>query len=219
MKRLNLAIAGALGLGLSTVAWAGYYEEKLILPSPQYVEQQGEEIVYQNMVQCRQIHWINIAPRQEMTPGGGPYPLSITFDVTLELSTDGGVVYTPTVAQGEAQLLITEGGGGGTILAEIKLDYDKIFRIFGGNLPPNVVIRESPTLASSGLSTCTALTGPSGGYQIESFFDVFTEITTDGGLTWYPSIDSPPMHMVGIPEPATLSLLALGGLAMLRRRQ
>jgi hypothetical protein len=204
---------------MSSVAWAAYYEDNLILPSPQYMERQGEVIVYTNMVQCRQIHALNITPRQEMTPGGGPYPMSITFDVALELSTDGGVVYQPALAQGEAQLLFTAGGGGGAALFEIKLDYDKIFRIFGGNLPPNVMIRESPTLDSTGRSTCTALTGPSGGYEIESFFDVYTEITLDGGQTWYPSIDSAPMHMTGTPEPATLSLLVLGGLALLGRRR
>lgn len=53
--------------------------------------------------------------------------------------------------------------------------------ISGGNLPAGVMIRESPTLASAG---GLALTPVSGVYQIQSFFDVFTEVSVDGGATW-----------------------------------
>jgi hypothetical protein len=49
---------------------------------------------------------------------------------------------------------------------------------------PNLMIRESPTRSSSGTNTYK----PTGaGYMISSFFDVFLEISTNGGASWIPS--------------------------------
>ncbi|MCX6231296.1 MAG: IPTL-CTERM sorting domain-containing protein [Bacteroidetes bacterium] len=60
-----------------------------------------------------------------------------------------------------------------------------------GGLPGGIMIRESPTLASTGR---TSLTDDGGQYVADSFFDVFFEISIDGGQTWYPS-QSPPTHL------------------------
>lgn len=84
------------------------------------------------------------------------------------------------------------------------------------------MIRESPTLPSPGHTTITPL--PGGLFQIDSFFDVFTELSIDGGATWMPSHDgagNPASgHMVLVPEPSR-ALLALVGIAAigLRRRR
>jgi hypothetical protein len=58
----------------------------------------------------------------------------------------------------------------------------------GGSLPPGMMIRESPTLASTGQTTITDLGG--GQFRIDSFFDVFTELSLDGGQSWSPSNSS-----------------------------
>ena len=65
--------------------------------------------------------------------------------------------------------------------------------ISGGTLPAGMQIRESPTKAS--LGTTTILPAPGGGYTISSFFDVYTELSTDGGATWYPDTNGP-CHLV-----------------------
>jgi len=78
-----------------------------------------------------------------------------------------------------------------------------------------VAVRESPTLASVGSTTITDLGG--GMYDIDSFFDVFTELSFMGGP--YMADVTGAARMTLTPEPAALSLLALGGLAVLRRRR
>lgn len=77
-----------------------------------------------------------------------------------------------------------------------------------------IILRESPTAQSLGETTITDLGG--GLYHIDSFFDVFAEASPDGGTSWIAAEDS--VHIVLVPEPATLGLLLLGGLALLRRK-
>ena len=58
----------------------------------------------------------------------------------------------------------------------------------GGNLPGGIMVRESPTMASLGR---TSVRTDGTGYQISSFFDIFTEVSLDGGNTWSPSVTAP----------------------------
>jgi hypothetical protein len=89
--------------------------------------------------------------------------------------------------------------------------------IVGGTLPPGVMVRESPTQASTGQTSIETLGG--GLYRIDSFFDVFTELTLDGGQNWLPS--NPPSGRVTlVPEPTTMATFGAGliGLWLARRR-
>jgi len=63
----------------------------------------------------------------------------------------------------------------------------------GGQLPAGMMIRESPTKASTGRScvSCGGGGGGGGGCQVSSFFDVFVEISLDNGSTWLPSESGP----------------------------
>jgi hypothetical protein len=91
-----------------------------------------------------------------------------------------------------------------------------------------VMIRESPTRASTGRTSVTegsteptsAEDPPTGGgmplYQIDSFFDVFTELSFDGGQTWIPSDGPAGVNLV--PEPSSFGLLAVTGLVALAWR-
>ena len=75
--------------------------------------------------------------------------------------------------------------------------------ISGGNLPPGMLLRESPTLASTGKTAISPASG--GGFVIDSFFDVFTELSTDGGGSWTPSLGAPPrMRFTGTAPSNTL---------------
>jgi hypothetical protein len=80
-----------------------------------------------------------------------------------------------------------------------------------------LMIRESPTLSSLGHTTFTAAPG---GYTVDSFFDVYTEISLDWGNTWIPD-DNGPVHVVfECPEPGSMALLGIGlaGLGVMFRR-
>jgi len=60
--------------------------------------------------------------------------------------------------------------------------------IRGGNLPPGAMVRESPTQPSMGQTRIQRL--EDGSFQIDSFFDIFTELSLDGGQNWLPAVQA-----------------------------
>jgi hypothetical protein len=82
-----------------------------------------------------------------------------------------------------------------------------------------VRIRKHLTRSSTGKTTITDIGG--GRYHISSFFDVFTELSLDGGATWIPSISVSPaslpsgyIRITVVPEPSFIWLLTIGMAAM-----
>jgi len=83
-----------------------------------------------------------------------------------------------------------------------------------------ILIRESPTLSSTGQTTIADTGG--GLFRIDSFFDVFTDLSLDGGQTWIPSSGPGPggstvMSLTELPEPGSLLLMGTGIAALLTR--
>ena len=96
-------------------------------------------------------------------------------------------------------------------------DTEIVSMSLSGNVPGMglIQIREDPYRASTGQTDILDLGG--GLYHIDSFFDVFTELSVDGGASWIASDDRTRMYLT--PEPATLAVLALGAIAALIRRR
>ena len=61
----------------------------------------------------------------------------------------------------------------------------------GGSLPTGMMLRESPTLQSTGTTKIRKIDS-SNAYRIDSFFDVFLELSSDGGQSWRAAITVAP---------------------------
>jgi len=173
-------------------------------------------------------------PPPSPDPGNPPPPQVHMFNSILEaeVSLDGGGTWSSISVSNETTVLVShnrrEGDQDIYDTEMVQLD------IAGGSLPPGVLIRESPSLHSTGQMTVRPAPG---GYMISSFFDVFTELSMDGGATWTPSTDESGAPFAGhvilaADEPTnpiptlsewgliilTLLLLTVGTLALRRTR-
>ncbi|MEK7331276.1 MAG: hypothetical protein AAB113_10800 [Candidatus Eisenbacteria bacterium] len=102
--------------------------------------------------------------------------------VDCEMSSDGRVNAQPAHAPVTFQLHIRYAEPTGPDTRRFDTEMLQL-DISGGTLPFTMGFRESPPLASTGV---TAIRAVPGGFMIDSFFDVFTELSLDG-YTWYPA--------------------------------
>ena len=137
--------------------------------------------------------------------------LSGTVRATLPFGGSTLTANFPYQLQGPVQV-VTSGKTGnitGTFQTEM-IAMDLIGNVQGFEIR----IRESPTIASLGQVTITDIGG--GEFQIESFFDVHTEVSVDGD-PWVPAESSSIVNLV--PEPSAVVLSLLGLLALFGRRR
>jgi hypothetical protein len=145
----------------------------------------------------------------------------------------GGMLHYGGPARGGAH--ITPAGGGGfdsffDVFIDISLTHtgqsgpNRFFntemlslQLVSQSDPIRIRMMNSPQPSGS-----TIITDVGGGnFRIDSFFDVFVELSIDGGQSWVPSVD--PLHANGSPEPAGIVALSTGlliiGYGRIRRRR
>jgi autotransporter-associated beta strand protein len=157
-------------------------------------------------------------------------PINVAMNGTGTLILAGANTYTNTTTVNSGLMLVNGSilggggvtvngtatlGGGGTIIGTVTVQPGGTLApgptldayptemlsldLSGGTLPPGVIIRESPLKASLGQTRI--LPAPGGGYTISSYFDVFVELSIDGGTTWWPDTNAPCHMMLGGPNP------------------
>jgi hypothetical protein len=112
------------------------------------------------------------------------------------VSLDGGKSFQRVVAPAQAMVRI------GSMREEGLTRYFDTemlsLRVQGGGLQKGVMIRESPTKASTGR---TQIEGGGGAFMISSFFDIFIEVSLDDGATWTPAEGGPATMLLRTAQP------------------
>ena len=150
-------------------------------------------------------------------PGPGEsFAVDSFFDITVEMVRGGSwevdsffdINTTISIAYGAGG----GGGGAGGCTYEIEL----IAMVLTGTFDDGTsfILQESPSLASTGVHITEPL--PDDQWQIDSFFDVYFELTVGGGPV---VAASGPQRMTLVPEPATMSLFIASGACLLKRRR
>lgn len=146
-----------------------------------------------------------------------------TIDVWMSI--DNGVTYSFVSAPADVEVLVTWfGDNSGAGFSPSTPGYIQSFALEMVKLDmmlPSLMLREDPDDNADGvpaesLGEATIELLDDGNYKIDSFFDIFTEISLDDGQTWHNSVDADgnayASRVVLVPTPAPL-LLMLGGLA------
>jgi hypothetical protein len=144
-------------------------------------------------------------PSCTVTPASGTYNIDSFFDVFFDITLDGGATWQPKHASGHglSQLVPT------LAIPARQFDTEMLaLSISGGDLPGGFSVRESPSRASTGH---TQDTPSGGGFQIDSFFDVFVELSVDGGVSWMPALQSTRLQL-GTPAPTAVRSSTWGAL-------
>jgi hypothetical protein len=123
-----------------------------------------------------------------------PDIFQFTSELDFQYSTDGGQTFTQASAPVETKVLVKHAEN----TADTRIFETEIIAIEQqpGPVQLPVMLRESPTLASKGKTTVRKVDG---GFEIASLFEIFTEVSLDGGKNWSPVEN--PSHVVLQPTP------------------
>lgn len=147
-------------------------------------------------------------------PANGTFTSFSFFDVFVDVSLDGGATWTPkavSAVQAVTSLTSTTPPGSNPRGFDTEM---LSLNISGGTLPAGIMVRESPTLPSTGHTDVTSLGG--GLSTINSFFDVFVELSLDGGQTWFPS-NQPTRLLLGSGNPTPVRVSTWGAVKAIYR--
>jgi hypothetical protein len=153
----------------------------------------------------------------EPDPGNnGNFTATSFFDVFAEVTLDANTnIFSAT---GVGSLMESDTSDHLPASSQIQTEMLTL-QLSGGTLPPGLEIREStnPTLVTNSTGQTTVQDIGGGTFQINSFFDVFPEISLDGGTNWSPATGAAVLDST--PEPTVGAMLALGAITVIARRR
>jgi hypothetical protein len=222
MKRSMVLAAGIMALWLARAEGAeGVDTNDPRLPPNVGVYMTAEQIhaTYSGLgltIVLQQIQHRPFAGSAILNPVGPDEVEHFVSDLNGMVSVSGAVILPPTALQMSGPVDTIVHGKVGNVTGTFQTEM--LSMDLSGTTPFGaVMVRESPTLPSLGNTSITDIGG--GNFHIDSFFDVFTELSIDGGQTWIPQSDGPTHVVLCVPEPGCMSLLGLGGLLLVRRRK
>ena len=153
-------------------------------------------------------------PIQPPPIGGTSMYSSSNVLATFQISLDGQT-WLPAQATGVLAVKMSNTSAAGDLMSTFDTEILQMDLSGSGSFGP-IMLRECPTKQSLGKHT---IRSDPRGYRISSFFDVFTELSTDGGVTWIAAdrsirvqANAPP----AAPGSLFISLVAGGGGVLLQ---
>jgi len=232
----TLAIAlGTAGnaLAYDTDSFFDVFTELVLDPGGLELEMQNPPVKYDGLVDTElvalSLKGSTQPPRPRRDLGGGQFAVDSFFDITYQIDLGGGLyhidcfvdVSTEMTVDGEPNI-----GSAGEQTFNIEMVSMDLSSASSGPDAANAPALLGIPSAASAHGHVTVLKLPDGNFNVDSFFDVFTELSVDGGQSWALATDGPVRmehHGSDLPEPsslvlAVLGLLSLGIYARWRRR-
>jgi PEP-CTERM motif-containing protein len=199
-----LCTALLAGLTANTLA-ASFSSSSRVIPNPDGVYQSTAAVDFTKDYNVLAVV-LRVPIGKALPPPIGQPPIIDSFSVATDVLFGDGSSGSE-VAHGTIEVFSDSGSQGESILGRYVTEILQLDVIFGTGLGrTDVRLRESPTLTSTGVTTIAPQSD--GTFRIDSFFDVFTELSVDGGQSWIPA--SGPIHLASTPEPSSIVLAALG---------
>ena len=149
-------------------------------PDGSYVSPAQWDALYANGIIITNASHDRFTQTQPPPPPGGNQTESFGSQVSGLVSMNGGASFTPFSAPANVSVQVNSRSDldtGNTRFFDTEmLSLD----LSGGTQPGGIMVRESPSKASLD-RTSVRIDGSN--YQISSFFDIFTEVSLDGGAT------------------------------------
>ena len=216
-KLLFSALLAAIGLTATASAQPSFISADPRLPNPDqpYVTLDGganfNDIVFLDHLRIRIANPTQLdIPMQNMD---GDWEFDSTFDIQYSgILGVGSGPSVPVTGMGTAHA-VGLAPGDVPVLAPREYATELLALDLGGNsYSSQFRFRESLTLQSSGVTRvedpCLVCAAPFFGFRISSFFDVFAEVSLDGGANWMPATNL--FRIWQTPEPASAWLIVCG---------